>query len=100
MASVFTHPRRRAMLLDNLSGPGLDDSIVRRKLLRGMGAAIGAAVLTPGLRAQSAATAPMAPPSVVSTPPRDFGPNGAPTTYFTEPDVLTIDPSFDGLRQP
>ena len=27
-------------------------------------------------------------------PPRDFGPNGAPTTYFTDPDVLTVDPSF------
>ena len=37
----------------------------------------------------------MAPPSTVTTPPRDFGPNGAPTTYFTDPDVLTVDPSFN-----
>ena len=27
-------------------------------------------------------------------------PGGAPTTYFTDPDVLTIDPSFNALRQP
>ena len=38
------------------------------------------------------------PPS--PTPPRDFGPGGAPTTYFTDPDVLTIEPEFNGLRQP
>jgi gluconolactonase len=42
----------------------------------------------------------VAPPSTVSNPPRDFSAQGAPTTYFTDPDVLTIDPSFDGLRQP
>jgi gluconolactonase len=33
-------------------------------------------------------------------PPRDFGPRGAPTTYFSDPDVLTIDPSFGALAQP
>jgi gluconolactonase len=42
----------------------------------------------------------MAPPSTVTTPPRDFGPGGAPNVYFTDPDVLTIDPIFNGLRQP
>jgi len=36
----------------------------------------------------------------VTTPPRDFGPNGPPNVYFTDPDVLTIDPLFNGLRQP
>ena len=89
------------MLLDNLSVPGSDASILRRKLLRGMGAAIGAAALAPSLaRAQSNPQGPVAPPSTVTNPPRDFSVNGAPTTYFTDPDVLTIDPSFDGLRQP
>src|SRR4026209_913041 len=38
-------------------------------------------------------------PTVVSNPPRDFGPNGAPTTYFADPDVLTIDPAFNALIQ-
>ena len=42
---------------------------------------------------------PAAPPTTVTTPPRDFGPGGAPTTYFTDPDVLTVDPAFDGLIQ-
>ena len=38
----------------------------------------------------------MGPPSTtVTTPPRDFGPNGAPTTYFWDPDVLAVDPSFN-----
>src|SRR5499427_3152558 len=73
----------------------------RRRILRNMGAALGAAVLAPRLaQAQAAASGPAAPPSVITQPPRDFGPGGAPTTYFTDPDVLTVDPSFDGLRQP
>ena len=42
---------------------------------------------------------PAAPPTTITTPPRDFGPEGAPTTYFTDPDVLTVDPAFDGLIQ-
>jgi gluconolactonase len=42
----------------------------------------------------------MAPPSTVTTPPRDFGPNAPPTTYFTDPDVISVDPMFNGLRQP
>src|SRR5262249_19062945 len=29
------------------------------------------------------ASGPVAPPSTVTTPPRDFSPRGAPTTYFT-----------------
>ena len=42
---------------------------------------------------------PASPPTTVTNPPRDFGPGGAPTTYFTDPDVLTVDPAFDGLIQ-
>ncbi len=43
---------------------------------------------------------PVAPPSTVTTPPRDFGPHGAPTTYFWDPDIIAVDPSFNGLAQP
>src|SRR5262245_40026036 len=50
-------------------------------------------------RAQPAA-GPAAPPSTVTTPPRDFSPNGAPTTYLWDPDVIAVDPSFNGLAQP
>jgi gluconolactonase len=58
----------------------------------------GAALLAPS--AALAQGKPMEPPSVITTPPRDFGPNGPPNVYFTDPDVLTVDPSFNGLRQP
>ena len=29
--------------------------------------------------------------------PRDFGPRGAPTTYFWDPDIIAVDPSFNDL---
>jgi gluconolactonase len=45
------------------------------------------------------AQAPQAPPSTVTIPPRDFGPNAPPTTYFTDPDVLIVDPVFGGYVQ-
>ena len=34
------------------------------------------------------------PPSTIMTPPRDFGPNAPPNVYFTDPDVLGINPMF------
>jgi gluconolactonase len=73
-------------------------AVSRRTLVAGLAAGAGAIAL--GARDATAQTGPAAPPSTITSPPRDFGPNGAPTTYFTDPDVLTIDPSFDGLRQP
>jgi gluconolactonase len=73
----------------------------RRAMLRAAGLA-GAAIVVPGLaRAQAPppAMGPVNPPTVVTTPPRDFGPGGAPTTYFSDPDVITVEPAFNGLRQ-
>src|SRR5258706_618403 len=82
-------------------GPRSNGPMSRRKLLGGVGAAVGAAMVTPRwVHAQAAAGVPMAPPSTITQPPRDFSERGAPTTYFTDPDVLTVDPAFDGLRQP
>jgi gluconolactonase len=67
--------------------------VSRRTLVAGMAAGAGFAAL--GSRNAAAAdSGPVAPPSVITSPPRDFGPNGAPTVYFTDPDVLTLDPSF------
>ena len=66
----------------------------RRTLLK----AAGAVVVTPTIALAQAAK-PMEPPSVITTPPRDFGPNAPPNVYFTDPDVLTVDPAFNGLRQ-
>jgi len=69
----------------------------RRRFLAGLGA--GAAAL--GARAALAQDkGPVAPPSTVTSPPRDFGPNAAPNVYFWDPDILAVDPSFNGLAQP
>jgi len=75
-----------------------DKTISRRTVIKAMGAGAGAAAV--GSRVALAQTGPMAPPSTITTPPRDFSRNGAPTTYFTDPDVLSVDPSFDGYAQP
>jgi gluconolactonase len=50
--------------------------------------------------AQARQGPPVSPPTVVSNPPRVFGPDAPPTTYFNDPDVLTIDPAFNALVQP
>ncbi|HZH08231.1 MAG TPA: SMP-30/gluconolactonase/LRE family protein [Lautropia sp.] len=75
-------------------GPALKS---RRAMLRNSGAAVGAAMLIPHLAL--AQGKPVGPPTTITTPPRDFGPNGAPTTYFNDPDVLTVEPAFNDLLQ-
>jgi gluconolactonase len=73
----------------------------RRGLIAAAG--IGAVALAPSLaQAQAPATTPVpaAPATTVTNPPRDFGPNGAPTTYFRDPDMITVDPAFNGITQP
>src|ERR1700727_612672 len=72
--------------------------ISRRTLVGAVAAGAGAIAL--GGPDAIAQTGLVAPPSTVTTPPRDFGPNAPPNVYFTDPDVLTVDPSFDALRQP
>jgi gluconolactonase len=75
--------------------------LTRRSLLTAMGATAGAVALAPALVSAQAPPAgkPAEPASTITTPPRDFGPGGAPTTYFTDPDVITVDPAFNGLRE-
>jgi gluconolactonase len=68
--------------------------VSRRDAMRSIGAAAGV------LAAAPAAFAQQGPPTTVTTPPRDFGPNGAPTLYFNDPDILSVDPAFDRLVQP
>lgn len=70
-----------------------------RRALVGVAGAT-AATLAAGKAFAQAPAGPVAPPSTITTPPRDFSRNGAPTTYFTDPDILTVDPSFNALRQP
>src|SRR5689334_14436655 len=63
---------------------------------RGAAWAVGAATLAPGMvRAQQAAT-PTTPPSVVTNPPRQWGP-GSPPQIYPDPDILIVDPSFNDL---
>jgi len=73
-------------------------SMSRRTLVGATGAA--AVTLAAGRAFAQAAPTPAAPPSTITSPPRDFSRNGAPTTYFTDPDILSVDPSFNSLRQP
>ena len=71
------------------SGGGLS----RRTLVAGVAAGAAAAAIGSG-KAQAAESGPVAPPSVITSPPRDFGPNAPPNVYFTDADVLTVDSSF------
>jgi gluconolactonase len=72
--------------------------IGRRRFLAGIGA--GAVAIGARVALGAEAMGPVAPPSTVSAPPRDFGPNGAPNVYFWDPDVIAVDPAFYGLAQP
>src|SRR6478752_9410160 len=70
----------------------------RRTLVTGLAAVAGATVA--GVSGALAQGGPVAPPSTITNPPRDFSPRGAPTTYFWDPDIIAVDPSFNGLAQP
>ncbi len=77
-----------------------DGSMVsRRTLVTAMALGAGAAVAGPS-KAMAQAAERAAPPSTVTNPPRDFGPNGAPTTYFWDPDIIAVDPIFNQYAQP
>jgi len=73
-------------------------SLSRRTLVGA--AAVTAATLAAGKAFAQATPTPVGPPSTITQPPRDFSRNGAPTTYFTDPDILSVDPSFNALAQP
>ncbi len=72
-----------------------DSAAPSRRLLM---TTMAAGAMLAGTRVAFAQSRP-APPSTVTNPPRDFSPGGAPTTYFTDPDILTVDPAFDSLIQ-
>jgi gluconolactonase len=78
----------------------MKNRISRRDVMTKIGAAAGVVMFVPrGASAHQAPQAPgkSAPPTVVSNPPRDFTPGAAPVSY-PDPDILTIDPSFNSLR--
>ncbi len=70
--------------------------LTRRQLLA---TTAGAVCARTALAAQQATPPSASAPTVISHPPRDFGPNGTLTTYFSDPDVLAVDPAFGALIQ-
>ena len=78
--------------------PDPEVTISRRTLVHGLAAVAGATVT--GASGALAQGGPVAPPSTITSPPRDFGPNGAPTTYFWDPDIIAVDPAFNAIAQP
>ncbi len=74
--------------------PGSSHRMSRRKVLNQLGVAAVVTAASPVLaRGQNG---PVSPATVVSTPPRDFS---QPSVYFSDPDVLAIDPSFGNISQ-
>lgn len=68
----------------------------RRQALGAFG--LGAAGLAFG--AASVKAQGQEPPSTITTPPRSFASDAPPNVYFWDPDVVAVDPSFNGLAQP
>jgi gluconolactonase len=79
--------------MPRMHDPEDDNLMSRRGAVKALGALAGAALGAGSGSAQQRAE----PPTVVTNPPRDFE---QPTTYFTDPDILTVDPSFNGYVQP
>lgn len=75
----------------------MTSEISRRGFLSAVG---GAAVVAGGSALAQQRQAPQSAPTVISNPPRDFGPDAPPTTYFNDPDVITVDAAFNALVQP
>jgi gluconolactonase len=65
----------------------------RRAVARGIAGTIGIAALAPIAAAQQQNAAIGTPPSVITNPPRQWGPHAHPNIY-PDPDIIVIDPSF------
>src|SRR5215813_15266726 len=68
-------------------------SMLSRRALVGA-IAIGAGAAVAGSRDAMAQTEQGVPQSVVTSPPRDFGPNAPPNVYAFDPDIVIVDPLF------
>ena len=72
--------------------------ISRRLFMKAVGTVAGTAAFAPNATAQAPSGRPAEPPSTVTSPPRDYSPGAPPVTYV-DPDVITVDPLFNGYRQ-
>ncbi|WP_439497532.1 SMP-30/gluconolactonase/LRE family protein [Bosea sp. (in: a-proteobacteria)] len=75
-----------------------DKALSRRTLIKATG--IGALAVAASPVLAQAPAGPVAPPSTITSPPRDFSRHGAPTTYFSDPDMIAVDPVFNNYIQP
>src|SRR5712692_5499980 len=85
-------------------------AVSRRQLIKTIGAVAGAAAVAHrhavaraqqnGPTKSQVPPSRPSPPSTVTSPPRDFGQNAPPTTYFSDPDIIAVDPLFDRYVQP
>ncbi|MGO4666089.1 SMP-30/gluconolactonase/LRE family protein [Bosea sp. 2RAB26] len=85
-------------MTDQLTDTQQRPELSRRHLIAAMGTGALAMATNPALA--QAPPGPLGPPSTITSPPRDFSRNGAPTTYFTDPDILAVDPVFNNYAQP
>ena len=65
----------------------------RRRFIQGVGSVVGASVLAPVVLAQAPGAATGTPASVISNPPRQWGPH-APPSMYPDPDIVVIDNAF------
>src|SRR5438552_3533487 len=72
--------------------------ISRRDLITA-GAVAGVVALAPRVARAQGPPKPAEPATVIATPPRDWGLGAAPNVYGADPDILTINPSFNSRRQ-
>jgi gluconolactonase len=78
----------------------MDSRISRRDVLGKLGSAAAVVAFAPrtaGAQGAPAQAPRPNPPTVISNPPRDFTPGAQPVTY-PDPDIITIDNSFNSLR--
>src|SRR5437870_2758180 len=73
-------------------------NISRRRFLGAASALAGATALAPVIARAQTPSGLGEPRSVITNPPRDYTPSAPPVTYV-DPDVITVDPVFNGLRQ-
>ncbi len=72
-------------------------SMPRRTLIKAAAGMVGTAAMMTPIAAHAQAPGQATPPSVVSNPPRQWGPD-APPNIYPDPDVLAVDPSFEKYR--
>src|SRR5439155_2077734 len=71
-------------------------NISRRRFLGAASALAGATALAPVIARAQTPSGLGEPRSVITNPPRDYSPGAPPVTYV-DPDVITVDPAFNGL---